>query len=82
MRCQSIVGLCSDCFRQDCLIIDIIIASDFPGIVAVHFDDLREIVVDGIEGQSLQGQVKSVIRIHGASFEKIISAKIIIYKAG
>ena len=53
MRCQSIVGLCSECFRQDCLIIDKIIASDLPGIVAVHFDDFREVIIDGIKGEIL-----------------------------
>lgn len=32
-------------------IIDVIVAGDLPGVVAIHFDDLREIVIDGIKGQ-------------------------------
>lgn len=53
MRCQSIVGLCSECFRQYCLIIDKIIASDLPGVVAVHLYDLREVIIDGIKCEIL-----------------------------
>ena len=39
--------------RENGFIINVIIAGDLPGVVAVHFNDLREIVIDGIEGQVL-----------------------------
>ena len=34
-----------------CLIINVIIAGDLPGVIAIHFDDFREIIIDGIKGE-------------------------------
>ncbi len=37
--------------RENGFIIDVIVAGDLSRIVAVHFNNLREIVVDGVKGQ-------------------------------
>ena len=37
--------------RKNRLNINVIITGDLPGIVAVHFNDLREIIIYGIELQ-------------------------------
>ena len=39
--------------RENGFIVDVIVTGDLPGIVAVHFDDFREIIIYGIKGEIL-----------------------------
>ena len=40
--------------RENGLIINVIITGDLPGVIAVHLDDFREVVIDRIKGQFLR----------------------------
>lgn len=39
--------------RENGFIVNVIVTGDLPGIVAIHFDDFREVIIDGIKGEIL-----------------------------
>lgn len=41
--------LCLNCFWQEHPVINVVVAGNLAAVVSVKFDDLREIVIDGIE---------------------------------
>ena len=45
--------LCPYCFRENGLIINVVVAGDLSGIGAVHLDDFREVIINGIKGEIL-----------------------------
>ena len=46
-------ALCVNHSREDGLIINVVIAGDFSGVGAVHLNDFRKIIIDGIKSEIL-----------------------------